>query len=564
MRIQIAIVTLLPLAFTSQLTSAQSLEHATALGTVANPAGLSTQVAGIGDVNGDSLDDFAVWGWTQNLAPIKTVRVHSGADGTLLHSSQIGNVLEEPYPGFAVLADLDGDGIRDYACGGTRSVGPLVEDFVRVYSGATSSALYDIPYPSGPTGTSTQPSFGQGIGSVGDLDGDGVHDLAVSAPFDTFIFGGYGGIYLFSGVDGSSIRRVDAPQGGFGFGLSITDIGDANGDGVDDLLAGAPFASPLGSLYCVSGVDGSMLYDLAGTFQGDSFATHVEAMDDLNGDGVADFCVGTQHAGGLPLLFARVTTYSGATGSVIFSTDYDNMGAQQIAGLSSTRDSNQDGIRDLLIATFSDLGDFPGLGQVLHVSGADGSVLSIQEGDREGMGVASVTSLGDLTGNGHADWVVGHYSTLGLDRAGLVQIMHGGCLVQETPSCTVPANSTGLASSLQAVACGDASSQGQMQLRMTDLPAGEFGYVLMAPQAGSFPVAGSTLCLGGAITRLNSPTTGIFRSDDSGYASRLVDWGAFPEGAMVLPGSTWHFQVMHRDRGLATPFHLTHALAITF
>ncbi|MFT5199872.1 MAG: hypothetical protein ACI87O_002546 [Planctomycetota bacterium] len=557
----------LPLALLAPLTLAQSLENSRLPGTLATPFGNSTTVQSAGDTNGDGSEDFIVWGISQSVPLVEEARMHSGADGTLLHRTTLGSTFVTPGLCLSVLGDLDADGVLDYARGGSHFIpsGAGLHGFVRIHSGMTGNLLFEIPYTASLFPAGDGVSFGQGIGSVGDVTGDGIPDIGIGAPFEhNSGGGGGGGVYVFSGVLGTPLYHVNAPAGSEAFGETITRLGDLSGDGTPDYLIGAINENTTGAVYAISGANGATLYRIPGEANDQYLGLHLEPMGDLDGDGMNDFIIGTRTSSASQGSYARIKAYSGASGTLLFSQGYGTQGAIRLGSISSTIDSNQDGFRDLLIAAQSDRGTYPGLGLVLHVSGADGSVLSVQEGDLPNMGVASVTSLGDRTGNGHADWAVGHFSTLGLDQAGMVQIMHGGCTVAETPSCNVPANSTGVAASLQAVACGEATSQGQMQIRMTDLPSAEFGFVLMAPQGGSFPLAGSTLCLGGAITRLNSPTTGMFRSDDNGYASRLVDWSAFPQGAMVLPGSTWHFQVMHRDQGLATSFHLTHALAITF
>ena len=92
--------------------------------------------------------------------------------------------------------------------------------------------------------------FGWSVASLGDLDGDGVGDLAVGAPRDGD--GGFvrGAVWvLFLNPDGTvkSHQKISDTQGGFTgtlddfdwFGLSVAALGDLDGDGVGDLAAGA-------------------------------------------------------------------------------------------------------------------------------------------------------------------------------------------------------------------------------------------------------------------------------------------------------------------------------------
>ena len=92
--------------------------------------------------------------------------------------------------------------------------------------------------------------FGSGMATVGDLDNDGVEDLAVGAPFDDTGGTNRGAVYvLFMNSNGTvkSSQKIADNTGGFGvsltdsdrFGNSVAAVGDLDNDGVEDLAAGA-------------------------------------------------------------------------------------------------------------------------------------------------------------------------------------------------------------------------------------------------------------------------------------------------------------------------------------
>ncbi|MCZ6810938.1 MAG: hypothetical protein O7D97_02945 [Planctomycetota bacterium] len=170
--------------------------------------------------------------------------------------------------------------------------------------------------------------FGTSVASLGDLDGDGVGDLAVGAYRDNDGGKDLGGVWvLFLNADGTvkSHQKISSTQGGFTgtlddgdwFSFSLASLGDLDGDGVGDLAVGA-FGDDDGSLgqcedpfeSCNHGAvwvlflntDGTVksnqkISDTEGGFTGildswDVFGRSVASLGDLDGDGIGDLAVG--------------------------------------------------------------------------------------------------------------------------------------------------------------------------------------------------------------------------------------------------------------------------------
>jgi FG-GAP repeat protein len=169
--------------------------------------------------------------------------------------------------------------------------------------------------------------FGASVASLGDLDGDGVGDVAVGAPQDDARGVGSGEVWiLFLRADGSvkADRRIAEGSGGFGgslgvldgFGRSLASLGDLDGDGVVDLAVGAPYDDDggfnRGAVWILflrpDGTVGAWqkLSSIEGAFAGPiqdfgGFGTSLAALSDLDGDGVPDLAVGEpQNDGRLP------------------------------------------------------------------------------------------------------------------------------------------------------------------------------------------------------------------------------------------------------------------------
>ena len=136
-----------------------------------------------------------------------------------------------------------------------------------------------------------------------------------------------------------------------GLGTQVLTIGDTNGDAQADFLvfgveAHLPEAA---SLVCRSGSDGALLYQVAPALANERLDEEVGVIGDVNGDGVRDILVrGFRDQLVGMQIFLRV--HSGATGSALYSVDYDptwfpfSNGTSWGLGLSEVGDINADGI----------------------------------------------------------------------------------------------------------------------------------------------------------------------------------------------------------------------------
>ncbi len=218
-------------------------------------------VSGLGDVNGDNEDDFAV---AQRFgAPVLLFNSQSWGD-TLL-TAPTAEYLD-------AVGDINGDGRADFVCGYPGSnYARVLSGYAASYSGQTATILMDLTV-SGAT------LVGSAVAGVGLVTDDAVPDVMIQ--------GYYGGnnAYLFSGATGSLVHQF--PAGGLsGSGIAVATVGDVDNDGYDNAAVGQ-FNSDWVRIYSCTDSDGDGIMDLNDNCPHD----YNPGQQDGDSDGVGDVC----------------------------------------------------------------------------------------------------------------------------------------------------------------------------------------------------------------------------------------------------------------------------------
>ncbi|ABA58553.1 Integrins alpha chain [Nitrosococcus oceani ATCC 19707] len=457
-------------------------------------------VSGAGDVNGDGLDDlvigapaissrfappfgpphgggsgqsYVVFGTGEGFPPVLELSALDGSNGfTLNGSAAYDNA------GFSVsgAGDVNGDGLDDLvinAPGASPNGDYSGQSYVVFGTGEGFPPVLELSALDGGNGfiingVAAADHSGRSVSGAGDVNGDGLDDIVIGAPDASpngangagqsyVVFGTGGGfppVLELAALDGSNGFALNGIAAGDRSGSSVSGAGDVNGDGLDDIVIGARFASPngvdrVGQSYVVFGTSGGFpaVLELSALDGGNGFALNgsatydnagfsVSGAEDVNGDGVDDILIGAPFAspngidysgqsyvvfgtsGGFPAAL-ELSALDGRNGFALNGGAASDLSGRSVSGVG---DVNGDGFDDIVIGApyadpnsasfagqsyvvFGTDGGFPSAVELSALDGSNGFALNgIASGDFSG---DSVSGAGDVNGDGFDDLVIG-------------------------------------------------------------------------------------------------------------------------------------------------------------
>jgi Ca2+-binding RTX toxin-like protein len=455
-------------------------------------------VGAAGDINGDGYDDVIVGsiGAQQGTAYV----VYGSADGmpaqieTSALTGTAGFKITDPEGSImgpvTSVGDLNGDGLADFAVGALfASPGGLTSagsDYIVFGSDKGFGGELDLSTLDGSNGfrlSGTTAYSGLGWISSGDINGDGYDDLIVGA-FQSdpngltdagaaYVIFGHAGTFApdLTKLDGTDGFKVEGLSAYAQLGFTAASAGDINGDGYDDIIIGQPGKGygnlVSGSAYVLFGhaggfdpsIDLSTLsasdgFKITGSGDGNRLGFSVHSAGDINGDGFDEIVVSAPTsptspvygAGDVYVLYGKadgfsdidVTSLTAAQGFTIHGA---NAGDGTGWTVTSAGDVNGDGYADIILGTPQHTAYSSGNGAAYLIYGHAGGFsdidlagLTASQGVKfEGLGLGDVTgysvsSAGDLNGDGFADLIVGAYGADpdGVTDAGAAYVIYGG------------------------------------------------------------------------------------------------------------------------------------------
>ncbi|MTJ06600.1 DUF4114 domain-containing protein [Anabaena sp. UHCC 0204] len=448
---------------------------------------LGYSVSNAGDMNGDGIDDivigaplanpnnqgdagktYVVFGSKEGFSQTIDLSTLDGTKGFVINGAASA---DESGRSVSNIGDMNGDGVDDLAIG---APGPIANSLGNAYVifGSKESNYFSNPIELSNLGNKgvTIPgstfelssNAGWAVSSAGDLNGDGIKDLLIGATNPGNNGPGiYGESYvIFGKTNLPSVIDLDSPDFGFDDGLiiysndknnlgnlgySVSDAGDMNGDGVDDIIIGAPYADPngnnSGSSFVIYGrkQDNPFTYDInvSNLNPNDGFTINGQDVDqsgffvskagDINGDGIGDLIIGARDGGieftgksyvvfGKEGGFDNTVELSQLNGNNGFAINgiapFNNFGWS----VSDLKDVNDDGIDDIIIGApfanskgqayvvYGSKTPFSPTFDISSLNGENGFVIDGLSIDKE-LGF-SVSGAGDVNGDGVKDIII--------------------------------------------------------------------------------------------------------------------------------------------------------------
>ncbi len=461
-----------------------------------NAGDMSGIVSNAGDVNGDGLDDLIVGAHeaefnSNKLNSGKSYVIFGKIDSTTINLSAIASgtggfvingehTLDSSGDSVSNAGDVNGDGLDDLIVGAytADSSGGTNTGKSYVIFGKKDSTVIELSAIASGTGgfvingENKDDESGFPVSTAGDVNGDGLDDLIVGS---TEAESRTGKSYvIFGKTDGTVINLSAIGTGGFVINgentgdqssISVSNAGDVNGDGLDDLIVGAFHAdvsgkSDAGKSYVIFGKKDSTAIDLSAIASGtggfvingenvnDISGFSTSSAGDINGDGLDDLIVGAyqadpngkSNAGKSYVVFGKTDSTainlsaiaSGTGGFVINGENVDDVSGNSV---STAGDVNGDGLDDLIVGARGILKagkfyvifgkkDNTTIDLSAIASGTGGFVINGE--NVSGFRGISVSTAGDVNGDGLDDLIVGaHGARLSTIEAGKSYVIFG-------------------------------------------------------------------------------------------------------------------------------------------
>jgi hypothetical protein len=364
-------------------------------------------VSSAGDVNGDGYEDIIVG--APLYSPGGRAFIYYG--GEPMNSAADVVMTGDASTTFGIsvssAGDVNADGYSDVIVGANNYFTATGRAYI-YFGGSTMNNVADVIM----TGEGTNTQFGISVSEAGDVNGDGYSDVIVGA---SVYNSSMGRAYIFFGGDVMNNVADVIMTGEFTtnqFGRSVSGAHDLNGDGYSDVVVGASgYSTATGRAYVYYG--GSPMNNVAdvimtGEAATNSFGIAVSNAGDVNRDGYNDVIIGapgfSASTGKAYIFFGGASMNNVADVTMIGEAAANNFGTS----VASARDMNQDRYADVIVGA-DGYNSSAGRAYVFYGADAMDAVPDITmtgEATNHFLGY-SVSSAGDVNGDGYPDLIAG-------------------------------------------------------------------------------------------------------------------------------------------------------------
>jgi hypothetical protein len=447
-------------------------------------ANFGNSVATAGDVNNDGYSDVIVGAFNFQNGQAGEGRAYlylgsaSGLATTAAWTAESDQIGAQFGWSVATAGDVNGDGYSDVIVGANvyaSDGADADEGQAYLYLGsASASGLATTPAWTASTSQSFA-EFGTSVATAGDVNGDGYADVIVGAPGYSVNFQDFGAAFLYlgsaSGPAASPFWRGDALHSGGAFGSSVATAGDTNGDGYADILvgdheySGTSVSQGAVVLYRGSASDPPLQWKvLPGVHPNGHFGISVSTAGDVNGDGHADILIGQVATSSLQ----RARIYLGSATGPTTTADWTVAGSGGFGNaVAAAGDVNGDGYSDVIVgANLYDNGESDEGRALLYLGAASGPTLTsswTEVGDQADSAFgSSVSTAGDVNGDGYADVIVGapYYDNGQTDEGRAFLYLGSASGLPSTPAWTAEGDQAGANFGGSVATAGDVNGDG--------------------------------------------------------------------------------------------------------
>jgi len=404
-------------------------------------------VSNAGDVNDDGYSDVIIGAYGYSSTTGRAYIYYGGISmDPFADVTMTGETTNNQF-GYSVsdAGDVNGDGFADVYVGAWAYSSSKGRAYL-YYGGASMNNVVDIFM----TGETSLNYFGYSVSGGGDINGDGFADMIAGA------FGynsSTGRTYVYTNnMTGTDIPDVTMTGGSNkSFGASVSNAGDVNNDGFNDVIVGEPGINGAYIFYGGEIVNNVSDIILSGVSIDNSFGASVSTAGDVNGDGYSDVIICSYESGSAKIYFGGSNMNN--VPDVLMTNDNGRI-------VSDAGDVNGDGYSDVMVSRPENSNRRGTVNIYYGGTNMDNVPDIILTGEAENdLFGTSISSAGDVNGDGYSDVIVGAWRQGNITSK--VYIFYGGVNMNTVPDfLTVYRNRTGLIEAIAVSNAGDINGDG--------------------------------------------------------------------------------------------------------